>query len=147
MFVFMPFSRISATNALRLVTCAAIAGLAWSSPALAQGGCPSEASINISSSGYSGVFTVELRRGTRPGSRVVGTRTMQAGQKVSFTNVCPGTLFFSFGTTYSEEVSVTRYFEVTNDGRSYSNPEISVFYSRDTTAGTQPVGKARKNDL
>ena len=118
----------------------------WTTDASAQKTCPSETTINISSSGYSGAFSVELRRGKRPGSKVVGTRTMQAGGKQTFGKVCPGTYFFAFGPSDSDDVSVTRYFEVTFDGRSYNNPTITVFYSR-VADDSQLVGKARKNDL
>lgn len=109
--------------------------------------CPSKATLKMTSSGYSGVFNVELRSGTRPGSRVVESRSMQASGSTVFGNICQGTYFFSFGTPDSERVSVTRYFDVTNDGYSYSNPVITVFYTRSTSNGAQRIGSSKKRDL
>jgi len=37
-------------------------------------GCPSEATIDVQSSTYSGSYNIELRSGQRPGSSVVGTQ-------------------------------------------------------------------------
>jgi hypothetical protein len=71
---------------------------------------------------------------------------MQAGGQQSFAAVCPGRDFFAFGTTDSEEVSVTQYFDVRFDGTTYNNPTIRVFYSRTAGEG-QTVGSAKKKDL
>lgn len=109
--------------------------------------CPSIATINVESSGYRGMFSVELRSGTRPGSRVIGQRILNGPGEVKFTNVCPGTYFFTLGTPDNESVSTTRYFNVINDGQSYSNPVITVFYSRSHSPGAQSVGHAKKRDL
>lgn len=114
--------------------------------ASAQEDCPSQATIKISSIDYPGAFRVELRMGTRPGSEVADSTTMEAGGQYVFYNVCPGTYFFAIGPETSDVVSVTNYFNVTFDGENYSNPEISVFYSSDTTSAQQ-VGSARKSDL
>jgi hypothetical protein len=119
--------------------------LAAMGPAAAQD-CPSKVTLKVNSIGYSGQFTVELRSGTRPGSEVEDTVEMSSGGQHTFDDVCPGTYFFAIGPAASEEVSVTSYFEVTFDGRTYNNPVITVFYT--TSAGSgQTVGRARKSEL
>ncbi len=90
---------------------------------------------------------MELRRGKRPGSQVVETRSMKGNGKAVFSRVCPGSYFFSFGTTDSDQVSVTRYFNVEYDGAAYNNPTITVFYSRGNADGSQRVGTAKKREL
>ena len=121
----------------------ALAAMAFVATTAARAGedCPSEVTINISSIGYSGAFAVELRR-----SDVEETATMDNAGTHTFHNVCPGTYFFAIGPQDSDEVSVTSYFDVTFDGRSYNNPNISIYYSSATDAGHQ-VGKARKSQL
>ena len=109
--------------------------------------CPSRTTLEINSSNYSGAFNVELRRGKRPGSQVVEKRSMNGNGKAVFSRVCPGSYFFSFGTADSDQVSVTRYFDVKYDGATYSNPIITVFYSRGTADGSQRVGSANKREL
>ncbi len=109
--------------------------------------CPSRTTINVESAGYSGAFIVELRSGTRPGSKVVGERSLGGPGSVTFTDVCPGTYFFTLGTPDSDSVSTTRYFNVVNDEYSYSNPTIRVFYSRTKSNGSQSIGHAKKKDL
>jgi hypothetical protein len=118
----------------------------FATTAIAQD-CPSQATLNITSSGYSGAFNVELRSGTRPGSRAVQSRAVEGNGSTVFGSVCRGTYFFSFGTPDSDQVSVTRYFEVTNNGESYSNPKITVFYSRGISDGARRVGSSKKRDL
>ena len=109
--------------------------------------CPSKTTLQINSSEYSGTFNIELRRGNRPGSKVVDSQPMYGSGRVVFSRVCPGTYFFSFGTTDSEQVSVTRYFNVKFDGDRFNNPTITVFYSRGTPDGSQAVGSAKKREL
>lgn len=109
--------------------------------------CPSRVTINVESASYSGAFTIELRSGTRPGSKVVGQRSLGGPGSVTFTDVCPGAYFFTLGTPDSDSVSTTRYFNVVNDGHSYSNPTIRVFYSRAKPDGSQSIGHAKKKDL
>lgn len=109
--------------------------------------CPSETTINIQSANYSGAFIVELRAGTRPGSKVIDQRTLAGPSSITFVNICPGTYFFTLGTPDSDSVSTTRYFNVVNDGHSYSNPTINVFYSRRKSDGSQAVGRTKKKDL
>lgn len=109
--------------------------------------CPSRTTLQINSSDYSGAFNVELRRGKRPGSHVVEARSMAGNGKAVFARVCPGAYFFSFGTADSDQVSVTRYFDVKFDGVNYNNPTITVFYSRGSADGTQRVGSAKKREL
>lgn len=107
--------------------------------------CPSEATLTITSSGYSGEINVELRKGTRPGSKVTASKTMYSQGRHTFYEVCPGRYFYAFGTPDSEQVSVTQYFDVTFDGSSYSNPEIEVFYTRSSNG--KRVGTAKKSAL
>ena len=110
-------------------------------------GCPSEAKINIESSNYSGVINIELRKGNRPGSRVLGQEQINTSGIVKFRNVCPGRYFFSFMTPDSNEVMTTSYFDVINDGTRYSMPEITVRYTRALSDGGQTVGRINKNQL
>lgn len=116
-------------------------------PSFAQQDCPSTTTLNIKSSTYSGKFYVELRQGTRPGSRVIAKRNMNSNGSVEFHDICPGTYFYSFGTPDSDQVSITRYFEVKYDGDTYNNPVITVYYSRSQTDGAQRVGSVKKRDL
>lgn len=109
--------------------------------------CPSTATIKIDSSDYGGQFIVELRRGTRPGSKRISGNEIGNGDSVGFQHVCPGTYFYAFGPTDSDDVSVTRNFTVTNDGTRYNNPVITVFYSRATHDGSKRLEKTRKNNL
>ena len=69
-----------------------------------------------------------------------------AGAKQTFSNVCPGTYFFAIGPETPDSVSVTSYFNVTFDGETYNNPEISVYYTSATGDGKQ-VDTARKSEL
>lgn len=108
--------------------------------------CPSEVTLNINSSNYSGLINVELRQGQRPGSRVIRRGSVNTRGTVQVSAVCPGTYFFAFSTPQDESVSVTRYFEVVDNGTSYSNPSITVTYSR-VTSGGQRIGSAKKRDL
>jgi hypothetical protein len=108
--------------------------------------CPSEVTLSINSSNYSGLINIELREGRRPGSKVVRRDSVDTRGTVVVPSVCPGTYFFAFSTPKDEAVSVTRYFDVTDDGTSYSNPSITVTYSR-VTSGGQRVGSAKKSDL
>lgn len=115
----------------------------WSQSAVA---CPSEVTLNINSSNYSGLINVELREGRRPGSKVVRRDGVDTRGTVRVPGVCAGTYFFAFSTPKDEAVSLTRYFEVTDDGTSYSNPMITVTFSR-VSSGGQKVGSAKKSDL
>jgi hypothetical protein len=109
--------------------------------------CPSKTTLKVNSSNYSGNINIELRRGNRPGSKLIEKRTISSNGSAEFHNVCKGNYFFAFGTPDSDQVSVTRNFQVTYEGRSYNNPEITVFYSRSTTDGSQKVGSSKKRDL
>lgn len=108
--------------------------------------CQSQVSLSINSSNYSGLINIELREGRRPGSKVVRRDSVDTRGSVMVPSVCPGTYFFAFSTPKDDAVSVTRYFDVTNDGISYSNPSITVTYSR-VISGGQKIGSAKKNDL
>jgi len=116
-------------------------------PCIAQQDCPSTTTLNIKSSTYSGKYYVELRRGTRPGSKVVAKRDMRNNETVEFQDICPGTHFYSFGTPDSDQISVTRYFEVKYDGETYNNPTITVYYTRSNTEGSQRLVSVKKRDL
>ena len=109
--------------------------------------CPSKATLKIEASGYSGMFVAELRQGHRPGSRRVSGSMVSNGAATTFSNLCPGDYFFAFGPTDSDEVSVTRYVTVINDDRGYSNPVITVVYTRTSGPNSNLVQKARKKDL
>ena len=108
--------------------------------------CPSKATLKIDSSGYSGEFAAELRSGTRPGSKRINGALIGNGKSSVFANVCPGQYFFAFGPADSDEVSVTRYFTITNDGLQYSNPTITVFYSRVPSSGNK-LQRTKKSGL
>lgn len=128
----------------KLLSCFALGLIALSGSAVLA--CPSEVTLNISSSNYSGLINVELREGRRPGSKIVRRDTVDTRGTVRLSGICPGTYFFAFSTPNDEAVSVTRYFEVTDDGTSYSNPSITVTYSR-VSSGGQRVGSAKKSEL
>lgn len=121
-------------------------GLAVVASSQSASACPSEVTLSINSSNYSGLINIELRQGRRPGSKVVSRDSVDTRGTVKVSGVCPGTYFFAFSTPKDEAVSVTRYFEVTDDGTSYSNPSITVTYSR-VSSGGQKVGSAKKSDL
>lgn len=128
----------------KLLSCFALAFMASSGSAVLA--CPSEVTLNINSSNYSGLINVELREGRRPGSKIVRRDSVDTRGTVRLSGICPGTYFFAFSTPKDEAVSVTRYFEVTDDGTSYSNPSITVTYSR-VSSGGQRVGSAKKSEL
>lgn len=107
--------------------------------------CPSKATLHVKSSTYSGAYNIELRSGTRPGSHVVGNRALNGNGTTVFNSVCVGKYFFAFGTPDSDEVSVTQYFNVRNDGKSYSNPTITVFYTRSIADGQRVVSSKRRD--
>jgi hypothetical protein len=132
-----------------LIRALTIWGLLLCMPALSfsQETCPSEAKLTIKSSNYSGLIKIELRKGRRPGSRVIGTRSINTSGTVVFKDICPGTYFYAFSTPDSEQVSTTRYFEVVSDDDSYSMPEITVTYSRASSSAGNKVGSAKKSEL
>lgn len=109
--------------------------------------CPSTTTLKINSSDYTGSFKVELRKGNRPGSVRISGGLVSDGGEVQFPNVCRGNYFFAFGPSDSDIVSVTRYFPVVNHDGSYSNPVITVTYSRANLSTGQRVEKTRKQDL
>ena len=108
--------------------------------------CPSVATLKLDSSGYQGIVNIELRKGNRPGSRVIASETVNTRGTAIFTGICPGRYFYSFGTPDSEEVSTTQYFEIINDGTRYSMPTITVVYTRSSSSGNK-VGTSRKTAL
>lgn len=105
-------------------------------------GCPSTVTLDLKSSNYSGLINVEFRNGKRPGSKRLQTAKINTSGTVTIDNVCAGTYFFAFSTPDSPSVSVTRYFEVINNGSQYSNPRITVTYTRTTAKNpVQTVGR------
>ena len=120
--------------------------VAFSAQSISHAECPSEATLKIESSGYSGPIAIELRKGTRPGSQVIGRDEVYTRGTVVFRNVCPGKYFYAFATPDSESVSTTNYFQVINDGYQYSMPHVTVTYTRSTSSGNR-VGSAKKSDL
>lgn len=108
--------------------------------------CPSEVTINIKSSTYSGAYNIELRSGNRPGSQIEGKRTLDSNGAAVFSEICAGRYFFTFGIPKSDEVNITQYFDVQNDSESYSNPVITVFYTRSISKGHK-VRTAKRRDL
>ncbi len=111
----------------------------------AQSPCPSEATLIIKSSGYSGPIDIEIRQGTRPGSNVIGRDRVITSGSVIFRNVCPGTYFYSFSTPNTDIVSTTRYFEVINDGTKYSMPTVTVTYTQSSSGNK--VGTSKRSEL
>ena len=108
--------------------------------------CPSQVSLNIESSNYSGVINIELRKGLRPGSAVVRRDSINIRGSIIKRGICPGTYFFAFSTPDSDQVSVTRYFDVTFNDTTYNNPTITVTYSR-SVSNANRVGSAKRSDL
>jgi hypothetical protein len=112
---------------------------------IAQSQCPSEATLIIQSSGYSGPIAIELRQGTRPGSRITARDIVNTSGTVVFRNVCPGTYFYAFATPDSTQVSTTRYFEIVNDGFQFSMPTVTVTYTKSPSGNR--VGTAKRSEL
>ena len=137
---------ISTRNCITSLVCGAT--VLTASPVLhAQEICPSEATIVIRSSGYSGRINVEFRKGSRPGSIVARSGIIQTSGQLTFKNVCPGRYFFAFGTPDSDAVHATRYIDVNFDGERYNSPTITVTYSRSNSDGSQSVSKIMKGSL
>lgn len=113
--------------------------------ASAQSQCPSKATLIIQSAGYSGSIDIELRQGTRPGSRVVGRNRVNTSGTVVFRDVCPGTYFYAFATPDSPQVSTTQYFQIINDGYQYSMPTVTVTYTKYSSGNR--VGSAKRSEL
>lgn len=108
--------------------------------------CPSVATLKLESSGYQGIVNIELRNGERPGSLVIASDTVNTRGTINFQGICAGRYFYAFGTPDSDQVSITRYFEVINDGHSYSMPTVTVLYTRSISKGNK-VGSVKKRDL
>lgn len=109
--------------------------------------CPSAVTLNLQSSNYYGVINVELRVGSRPGSSILDRSSVMSSGVVRFANICPGTYFFAFATPDTVAVSTTRYFQVTQDENRFSNPQITVTYSRALGPDSQRVGSVARNEL
>lgn len=108
--------------------------------------CPSVVTLTIDSSNYSGRIDIELRKGKRPGSKINRKRKVDTKGTVRIKGVCPGKYFFAFSTPESDSTSITSYFEVTNDGDSYSNHKIRVFYTSVESKG-ESIDTIKKDNL
>ena len=108
--------------------------------------CPSGATLHVKSSTYSGKYNIELRSGTRPGSKVIGTRTLSGNGTILFKAACGGKFFFAFETPDSNQENVTQYFKVTNNSNSYSNPLITLFYTVLRVEGNR-ISTSKRSDL
>jgi hypothetical protein len=116
------------------------------SSSLAFASCPSVATLKLDSSGYQGIVNIELRKGTRPGSSAIASDSLFTRGVSTFSGICAGRYFFTFGTPDSDQVSTTQYFDVINDGNRYSMPTITVVYTRSNSEGNK-VGSSKRKDL
>jgi len=108
-----------------------------------ENNCPASARLTLNSSGYSGNIEVQLRKGSRPGSRVIARGDINTVGAREFPGICPGKYFFSFATSDSPTVSVTRYFSIEENT---SVARMTVFMSRSNTTGNT-VQTVTKKDL
>lgn len=116
------------------------------SSSLVFASCPSVATLKLDSSGYQGIVNIELRKGSRPGSSVIASDSLFTRGVSTFSGICAGRYFFTFGTPDSDQVSTTQYFDVINDGNRYSMPTITVVYTRSNSEGNK-VGSSKRKDL
>jgi hypothetical protein len=106
--------------------------------------CDTTTRLKLNSSGYSGQILVELRKGNRPGSRVINKDVIITSGQRDFLNVCPGRYFFSFATADSPTISVTSYFDVESN---LELAEMTVFLSRTNDPKGNRVQTIKKNEL
>ena len=106
--------------------------------------CSTTAQLVLSSSGYSGNIDIQLRKGNRPGSKVVGTDSVITSGQRDFNGICPGKYFFSFATSDSPSVSITRYFSIQNNT---SIAKMTVFMSRTKSSEGQQIQTISKKEL
>lgn len=106
--------------------------------------CSTTAQLVLSSSGYSGNIEIQLRNGNRPGSKVVATDFVITSGQRDFNGICPGKYFFSFATSDSPSVSVTRYFSIQSNT---SIAKMTVFMSRTKSVEGQQVQTISKKEL
>jgi hypothetical protein len=104
--------------------------------------CTAHLALNLRSSGYSGPIDIELRTGSRPGSRLVGKFQLETGGTWNISDLCPGSYFFAFATLSSEDVSTTQDYEV----NPFAPKEVLVTYTR-YPAGGHRVGKEKRTGL
>ena len=86
-------------------------------------GCNATGTLNIESFSQSGEMVVGLRQGNRPGSLLVDAGNLQVGEKLTFSRICSGRYFFSFGKPDSKSVFVTDYYDVRPNIKSF---EITI---------------------
>lgn len=113
---------------------------AQESAAQAIPSCLTFVTLELRSVGYSGPFEVELRTGSRPGSRLLQRQVLQSRGSWTVPQVCAGqNYFFTFATPDSERVSVTRYFSV----ETLNDVTITVTYSRSSGQGQRVARESR----
>lgn len=106
--------------------------------------CETTTRLKLNSSGYNGEIVVELRKGNRPGSRVINRDVVITAGQRDFSNVCPGRYFFSFATADSPTISVTSYFDVESN---LELAEMTVFLSRKNDTKGNRVQTVKRNEL
>ena len=106
--------------------------------------CTTTAQLVLSSSGYSGNIEIELRKGNRPGSKVIAKDTLITSGNKEFNGICSGKYFFSFASADSPSVSVTRYFNIQSNT---AIAKMTVFMSRTKSAEGQQIQTISKKEL
>ena len=106
--------------------------------------CSTTAQLVLSSSGYSGNIEIQLRKGNRPGSKVVATDSVITSGQRDFNGICPGKYIFSFATSDSSSVSITRYFSIQSNT---SIAKMTVFMSRTKSGEGQQIQTISKKEL
>ena len=99
--------------------CLVLAFFAITGCSLEKVGCNTTGVLNIESFSDRGEMVVGLREGVRPGSKLIDAGNMVVGGKLTFSKICPGTYFFSFGKPESETVFVTDYYNVQPNTKSF----------------------------
>lgn len=105
--------------------------------------CSAKARLILKSSGYSGTIEVHLRKGNRPGSKVLARDEIFTSGTREFAGICPGKYFFSFATSDSSSVSITGNFPVEP---TTAVAQMTVFLSR-TKSSENSVQTISKKDL
>lgn len=106
--------------------------------------CKTTAKLQLDSSGYNGKIEIQLRKGNRPGSKLISTDSVNTAGKKEFHGICPGKYFFAFATTDSPTISITSYFNITE---MTAIAHMTVFLSRTKTSDGSEVKKISRKDL